>query len=272
MIRAKKMKKMIKRIVPRALLGILFAIAIIKSVQALIGFWHQKIQPVLQPTLVECEVHHVYSQELVRSIQAAVQEHAKDSLIICFKPQNLYEKLKEQFTCLKSMSYELQAPKMVKITLYGTTPKVIVNENFILGDKRRLFALSDFQDFDCAQLPCISIASAWCEKKLAKQAYDFVQRVPISMWNRFKILFTSPEVIILTPTQNACPFKIIADVHTFFNENKFEQVNSVFNDLIKKEQITQRMLASKECNVVFDVRFDNRVYVKFLNKPRRGGR
>lgn len=272
MMRLKKLKKKFKRLIPVAFVCTFCVAVAIKSVQSLVGVWQYYVQPLLQPTTVVCLTHNIYSEELIQSIKAMVQEYATNQLIVSFKPDVLYKKLKEQFKCIKSLSYELQAPKNIKVIIYGVEPKIIVNDQYVLGNKNRLFAVSDFQDFNVQMLPHVEIDDECCNQKLSSQVFEFVHKIPMNMWDRFKIIFSSVDAITLIPRQSPCPFKIITDTYSFFDEHKFKQVNTVFNDLVKKEKITQRMLASKECNVVFDIRFDNRVYVKFLNKSRRGGR
>lgn len=266
------MKKKLKGFTPFIVAGVLCMVIAVKAIQSAFGIWQQRIQPLLQPTLVECKTDQIFSHELAQGIQTAVQEYSVSRLIVSFRPEELYQKLKEQFKIVKSLAYELQAPKEIKITVSGVIPKIVINNCFVLGDGRRLFLMSDFQDFNVHALPHLSVASSWYDEKLATPVHEFAHKVSAAIWERFNIIFASPEHITLTPNQSACPFKIVADHKTVFDENKYEQVNRVFNDLVKKEQITQRMLASRECSVVFDIRFDNRVYVKFLNKSRRGGR
>lgn len=266
------MKKKLKGFTPFIVVGVLGVVIAIKAIQSAFGIWQQRIQPLLQPTLIECKTNQIFSQELTRGIQTAVQDYSTDRLITSFNPQELYKKLKERFKTVKSLTYELQAPNEIKITIFGVKPKLVINNCFVLADRRRLFLNSDFQDFNLNELPHLSVASSWYDEKLAPVVHEFANKVSAAMWERFNIVFASPEQIMLTPNQSACPFKIVADHNSVFDEKKYEQVNHVFNDLVRKEQITQRMLAGKECGIVFDIRFDNRVYVKFLNKSRRGGR
>jgi len=272
MISAKKLKKIIRRSLVLVVLCGLSIPVIIKGVQSIVCAWQERVEPLFKPAQVICQIHNIYSTELVHSLQAAVQDYATDRLIVRFKPEELYAKLKEQFKCVRTINYELLAPKTVKITIQGTIPRFVVNDHFVIGSGRSLLAASDFQDFNLDQLPHISVASMWCSQKLAVSAYDFVQKVPHDMWDRFAISFNNSSSIMLTPEKSVCPCKIIADADSCFDANKLEKINVAFNDLLKKELITPRLVASKECNILFDIRFDNRIYVKFLNRPRGGGR
>lgn len=272
MMSAKKLKKIIRRSLLLAVLCALSVPVIIKGVQSIACAWQQRIEPLFKPALVICQIHNVYSNDIAHSLQVAVQEYAANRLIFYFKPEELYTKLKEQFKCIRTINYELLAPKTVKITVQGAMPRFVVNDHFVIGSGRRLLAASDFQDFNLDQLPHIAVANIWCGPKLALPAYDFVQKVPHEMWNQFTISFDNPSSITLVPDKSACLCKIVADTDSCFDANKFEKINVAFNDLIKKELITPRLVASKECNILFDIRFDNRIYVKFLNRPRRGGR
>lgn len=269
---AKKLKKIIRRSLLLAVFCALSIPVIIKGVQSIASAWQERIEPLFKPAQVICQIHNIYSTELVHSLQAAVQEYAADRLIVHFKPEELYAKLKEQFKAVRTINYELLAPKTVKIIVEGAMPRFVVNDHFVIGSGRSLLTASDFQDFNLDQLPHVTVASMWCSQKLAVQAYDFIQKVPYDMWNQFAISFNNPSSITLVPEKSACPCKIVVDAASCFDAHKFEKINVVFNDLVKKELITSRLVASKECNILFDIRFDNRIYVKFLNRPRRGGR
>lgn len=266
------MKKIIRRSLLLAVLCALSIPVIIRSVQSIVSVWHDRVEPLLKPEQVICQIHNIYSSDLIHSLQDSVREYAADRLIVYFRPEELYAKLKNQFKCIRAINYELLAPKTIKITVQGAIPRYVVNDHFVIGSGRNLLSASDFQDFNLAQLPHVTVANLWCSQKLAPSVYNFIQKVPHDMWNKFKISFNNPSSIILIPEKSVCLCKIVADVDSSLDDNKLEKINVAFNDLIKKELITPRLVASKECNILFDIRFDNRIYVKFLNRARRGGR
>lgn len=269
MIRAKKLKKKLRRF------SFLFAcmvcvLAVLASGQILVFAWSSIIRPLLQPTSVVCVFNDIYSDKFVSEIKESVQAYATNRLIVSFDPKKFFYNLKKQFKCIKSLDYELQAPRVIKVTVHGVKPKMIVNNSSVLSEKRRLFFMQDFCKADISNLPSVKIDTRWCSKKLDEQVYNFLNKVNENILDRFSINYQGPNSILLVPVKQSQSYKIITDLNGFFDDKRLARIDIVIADLIAKEKISEQVLAKRECGLVFDIRFDNKVYVRFLNKSKRG--
>lgn len=271
MIRIKRLKKKLKKLTPFIVICMLCAVVVIKSVSLFFGMCQQRIHILCQPESIECKYSHIYSKKITSSLEEFICKYAESRSIISFNPNELFEKIKKQFTCVKSCDYKVLAPSKIVITLHGRLPKLLVNDVLVLTESYQLLSASDFENFDKQTLPRVTIAPAWCHKKIDHHLYNFFSHVSSEIAQTYELSFYGPHEIVMTPFSSAYPLKIIADNTSFFKGEKLNQVATIFADLLKKEKITQRMVTYKLGHVVFDIRFDDRVYVKFHSKARQGG-
>jgi hypothetical protein len=269
MASAKKIKKNAKKFVLLVVACGIAAPIVFFSVQRMVVSVRQNIYDSTYPRTTVCFFEHIYSETVARKIQNLITADARRSLFL-FSPQTLFQELKKEFPIIKKIDCRLSASMTLNVTVQGVAPSFLVNNQFVVGDKRKLLVPSYFENIDLKKFKPVSVDESWCGEKLDKQTYAFLHSIPQDYWDRFNITYHAPYKIELVPKKAACACKIIADEKSFFVRDKIAKINNIFEDLARKGLLTKRIVTSKECKILFDIRFNERVYVKFLERIKRG--
>ena len=111
-------------------------------------------------------------------------------------------------------------------------------------------------------LPHVFINQKLCTEKLSDIIVNFLYKIPAWYWKNFNITYHNKSYIELTTVASPHPCTIIVDEKTFFSKRKLVEVESIFDDMVKRGLLLQKTLAIHNSRVTFDVRFDYRVIVK----------
>jgi hypothetical protein len=250
-------------------LGFVFTLVILCTVPAAIfvtrttqKFWATQIKPTFEVRQINIKFKSIYSNKIKQNLLQAVSQN--------FNDLNFYEKMKQEFKIIKKIEWQRSDLGCVNMTITGVEPICKINGLYVLGDKRRLFELSQFEDFKLEQLHKVQISEKFINKKLDDQTYNFVRRIPDTMWNSFAINYINRSRIELNPNYSICKSLIIVDQQSFFIEKKIEMISAVFSDLTHKGFISEKVLKAKSYKLVFDLRDDNRILVKIFDSFKRG--
>lgn len=230
----------------------------------------KQLHQLFVPKEVVCSINDIFDQTLFNEIKTFVTKKTTQQSLLNFDRQCFYQDLKKKFPIIKEIEWQYQAPQTLYLTIRGTVPYCIINETFVLGNKRRLFPKDYFSNANLDQLPCIQVNKQWISSKIDNHVYTFIHKIPSNQWKEHHIMYNAPWHIQLTPKTAMCLCHIITDEKNFFNQRKYDALGSLFTDLCNKGYITKKMLAKKSIPLAFDFRIKNQIIVKFYDSIKRG--
>jgi hypothetical protein len=228
------------------------------------------IQDFFIPRIITYELSSVFDASLRSAIQKFIESRIHQKSLLVFDRSKFYKDLKHNFPVVKSVEYEFRPPETLHCKIVGTIPFCRINNNLILGNKRRLFSGSIFSEIDQQSLPNLTIDERWLGKRLSQPLYHFIHSITQEQWAGYHIAYYAPWNIHLLPHTSICHCRIITDEHNFFNQQKFGALSSIFKDLCDRGLISKKMLSSKGVPLAFDFRIKNQVIVKFHESFKRG--
>lgn len=230
---------------------------------------HEVVSTYFAVDYVSAEFKNFYSPRVVDDLRACITKYVRSKNLLSFKSQDLYAELKSCCKLIKSFDCKIDVPRVVNLTLTGVTPYCLVNKNFVVGDKKRLFSVDEFNTFDVTQLPSIVITGKLPEK-MASNVYTFLHDIPEKRWREFAITYHDATTIELQPYFSKIPCKILVDQESFFDDAKLHKIGAVFNDMLHRGLLTSKTLQAHESRLMFDLRFGERVIARCKNSFNRG--
>ena len=207
-------------------------------------------------------LNHFYARAVSHDISTCIADYTKQHTLFSFNSHQLYSLLKGRCKLIKDFDCHVHVPKSVDVQVTGVQPYCIINNTFILGNKRRLFGYQDFVNADQATLHQVTLHPKLCGSKLPQNVFDFLHKIPLFRWQTFNIAYHSPSHIELTPKAASCPCTVIVDQATFFDDAKLKEIGNVFDNMVKRGFLLQKTLMAHDRRVTFDLRFDRRVVVR----------
>lgn len=211
---------------------------------------------------VSVQINHFYARSVSQDISSCIADYTKQHTLFSFNTKELYTLLKARCKLIKDFDCHIRVPKSVDVQVTGVQPYCVINNTYILGDKRRLFSCESFADVDRAALPQVTVNPRLCAQKLPENVFEFLHKIPSSRWQQFSITYHSPSYIELVPKVAKCLCTMIVDEKTFFDEAKFKEIGNAFDDMVKRGILLQKTLTAHDPRVTFDLRFDRRVVVR----------
>jgi hypothetical protein len=253
--RTKKTKKI--RLVRLVILCILLVLAVSSITYFTISLI-EKVIPKKSTTTKKVVVIYTnfYSDELKNKIQKFVDSEFNAEKESSFNPAEFHERLKDNFKIVKKMTWNTSLPSKNVLTIEGVKPFILINDSFVLGNKRRLFDKSLFSLHNLDELKKISIETSFFDKKISIDLYQFMQKIPNSVWDRYNIRYEGKHKIVLHERGADMKQTIIVDCKSLFDSKKFNCLGEVKEDFLEK----QKALGRRRRNVVLDLRFKDRVY------------
>jgi len=120
------------------------------------------------------------------------------------------------------------------------------------------------------KLPRLKIDKQWLTHKVDQVVYDFLNKIPVAMWQQYDITFYDWTNIHLLPHKSLCKCRVIVDEKSFFEQRKFDTLGFLFKDLCKQGFITKKNLDSQRTLFAFDFRIKNEIIVKYYGFLSRG--
>jgi hypothetical protein len=227
-----------------------------------ISAYKNYLKPTFQVHNVTVKFQYFYSEKLKLEIMHEVSH--------LFNKQDFYQLLKNKFKIIKNIEWQMAEPGHVKMVIEGVQPYCKVNNKFVLGNKRRLFPFSFFENYKLDNISNIWLSEKLINQKLDLGLYNFVRHIPCDMWNNFEICYLKPSYIKLLAKTPICKCLVIADEKNIFDKRKFEMIGTVFDDMCYRGFVTEKILTAQYHRLVFDLRLGERILVKFFDPFKRG--
>jgi|SaaInlStandDraft_3_1057020.scaffolds.fasta_scaffold04066_2 hypothetical protein len=196
----------------------------------------------------------VYSDDLKKQIESFV----KKEFNCCKDPSIFHGKLKKNFKIVKKTTLNKTSPGVAQLSIEGVEPFAIVNNRFVIGNKKRLFDPVFFASCDFNKLKKIFIKPCFLNEKMTSCVYEFMQKIPYSIWNIYTIRYEGDHKIILQDRGADVKRIVVVDKNSIFDEDKLSRLEAMQEDFLNRKKLSSRWL--KKRSLVFDLRFKDRVY------------
>lgn len=229
----------------------------------------QTVANQLTPSSISLEMSHIYSDTLSRNITTFVTQQTPDNML-SFIPNAFSREVKKKFPAVGSIEWTFTPSKELHFSITGQEPRYLINEQFVLTDKKKLISAQLFSLFDINKLPCATVSSIWCRDKIARRVYTFLNKIPPSFFQNYVISYHKPSLIKLYPKHSLYPCFIIADEKSFFDEKKYTALSMIFADMYAKKLLNKKIIQAQQPLLAFDLRFEKTIAVKFFDSFKRG--
>jgi hypothetical protein len=247
-----------KRLIRRVFFGIfLFSIIIA------IGYysWHGAValwQTTFTPKSITISYKHLYSESLQKQIESFARHEIDENSLASFSPGDFYKKLKQYFKIVRRVDWDTNSPEGALLTIEGVRPLAVVNEHFVVGNKRRLFPSSFFQLVDLQDIKRIEVGKRFYSEKLSLEVYEFVQKIPNYILSRYTVSYEGKHRVILKDNLSKWSRCIIADQKNLLDGKKLMEVDRIEGDYLQVRR--ERGFLRTPKSITYDVRFKNRIY------------
>lgn len=205
----------------------------------------------------------IYSDELRCEIKQSIIRYLSGRSYVDVSLDELHKNLKQYFKLIKKISWNWRSWNEAELVVEGTRPLCVVNDIFVLGEKRRLFPTVFFTDQSCKSLPLVSLHFSFCGIKVPRYVHRFLQNVPKAYWERYKISYHDRDRITLKDKECSLPVDFVVNEHVFFDEKKLNQARCLYDDVLRRKKLTR---STRKRKVIYDLRFNNRIYAKIVRR------
>lgn len=262
-------KKQAKRISAWIVLLVIILPSLAVTIKKVCDYYVQSASHFFTPKKVSCTMSHIYDEKTQKDILAFVNAGTTQESLLNFDRDVFFRDLKQKFPIIKNLTWRFLISKVLEMHVIGTIPYCTINNQYVFGDKKRLFSRNFFQDDAIKNIPNLFITQS-LQEKVSDNLYTFLHKIPATVWQHFAITYHDPSHIELVPHTSICPCKIITDQQTFFEERKFQALSAIFSDLSQQGFITKRILQAKSALLAFDFRINDQIIVKFYDSRGRG--
>jgi len=212
------------------------------------------------PRKIILSINEVYSMPARKELNSFVQSYDFSDFDISF----FYKELKKNFKFIKKVESNFSNPDFAHLKLVGVIPLYLVNDEWILGNKRRLFRKELFSELNLENLRDVFIKEQYLGNKLDNVVYDFLQKVcNFKHWDNYRVTYFDFSNIELSPKDLKLNYLLRMNVHNFFDSKKYDFIDLAF-DCLENEEIRQ-LKGSRQHKIIYDLRFKDRIYVKASN-------
>ncbi len=263
-------KKVYKRIIVLIIMaGVIIPPLVVVS-KKIVAAYSSQMNALFTPKEIALEISNISNPSVAQAIKEFVTTKTSTSMLE-FSPQVFYRELKKAFPIVQKLDWHFSSAQVLHLTVMGTTPFCVINNNYVLGDKRRLLTPDLFEAQQLKDLPRITMHERWLGEKIDRGVFAFVRSIPATYWQHYTITYHNPSTIFLQPTSALCRCRIVTTEKTFFARHKFKALGPLFQDLCKRELVTQAMLkSSKKILLGFDFRLQDQIIVSFYEPSKRG--
>ncbi|MFH1644476.1 MAG: hypothetical protein ABIA74_04855 [bacterium] len=220
---------------------------------------------IVTPKTITWSVDEIYSEGEKKGLEKFVQENIESKAFESFDYANFYHRLKKDHKLVKKVEWDFSNPDYAQIKIYGIKPKYLINDKFILGNKKRLFDKVHFDNFSFDNITKINVANKFLGEKLDLNVYQFLNdSSTCNCWDKFDVFYFDKSKISLIPKDYSFEYLVNVDEDNFSNAEKFIFVNSIYNDLMQEWILNQRK--NKKNVFAFDLRFGDKIYVRTLRR------
>ena len=216
------------------------------------------------PRTVYIEQSSVYSNELRNEIDKFVRSEMIDTKKAVLNKYEFYKDLKKNFKFVKGVQWRLDSLSQSSVKVDGVNPMFLINDKFVLGDKKRLFPKSWFSEFDLDSLKKVSMIGVLLEEKLDLNVYKAILKIPNRYFDEYDIFCGGANYIILSKKEADFKRTFVVDGKLLLNcfDEKFKSIDLLTTDFLSRKNLERRSLKKKR--LVFDMRFNNLVCVRVI--------
>lgn len=192
-------------------------------------------------------------QQLKQGVLALFNEERTGS----FSIQSFSSKVCSYYPYIKELTARITPAREVQLQLQRVEPHFIVNNSYVLSDKRRLFDKNLFEEERLQSLGQIMI-QVDASNKIDTATYDLFHSIPSEIYDMYVVSYTRPTHITLIPKNKDYCYRVIADATTLFDEKKRQALAKIAEDVIKRNS----QVKNKQGSFVLDMRFKKGIIVK----------
>lgn len=221
-----------------------------------IFFTSKGVLNVFNPKKITFNINSIYSDKLKENLINFVSSQIDSCKLLNFNPNNFYKMLKQNFKIIKGVEWDFTNPEMAKLEIFGVNPFCKINNKFVLGNKKRLFNLDNFKNYDLNNLQSVDVAERFLDHKIATQAYLFLNKFFEQNVENYNLNYMDDRnIMLLFKNKN---ISLLVDDKCFFDSEKMSWVNIVNEDFQKKIKAKYQ----KNKGHFFDMRFKDRILVR----------
>ncbi|MCF7799678.1 hypothetical protein K9L05_02600 [Candidatus Babeliales bacterium] len=236
---------------------------IIRSISAGIGFANGKL-------IIKTE--NFYSKKLEKEIASFFKKNINSEKISKDKLNSFCLQLKKKYKIIKKIELNSINPDNIECKITAAQPLFTVNNKFVLTDKKRLFDCEFFEFFDRKKINNFFIQESFLKEKMSVKIYNCLKNISKEIINDYDINYIKDTQVLLKSKNFDCNntnnnnFFILLDSNSV-DLNKIKKIES-----IKKANLNFNLNKKrwKKCKL-FDLRFNNRILLKFVDLDFGGG-
>ncbi|MFH1254550.1 MAG: hypothetical protein V1646_03905 [bacterium] len=224
---------------------------------------------------IEIEFENIYSKEVESEIREFAKNQIQKATLLSFDQNEFYKNLKNNFSIIKQFECHINS-LTIHLKIVGVKPYCMVNNNWVMCNKKQLFTTNLFDQFDLTNLKNISLNDKSLKNPLPKNLYCFIKQVPQDHWEAFDINFVKSTEIYLTPKNQALNYCFVTNEKNIFDKPKVTKAQGLYKKLMYDENFIKKMKRKRNHKLVLDLRFKNRIVTSFVatkleNNGREGG-
>lgn len=212
---------------------------------------------------IEIEFENIYSKELETEIREFAENQTKNTTLLSFDQNEFYKNLKNTFKIIKQFECNINSLTL-HLKIIGIKPYCLINNNWVMGNKKQLFPTNLFDMFNLRDLNNLEISERSFKNPLPKNIYVFINRISSEYWQNFQINFEKPTEIYLTPKNQALNYCFLTEQKTVFDKPKQTKAEELYKKLIHNGTFIKKMKTKKNHKLILDLRFKNRIITRFV--------
>jgi hypothetical protein len=212
---------------------------------------------------IEIEFENIYSKALESEIREFAKNQIQKNTLLSFDQNKFYKNLKSTFHIIKQFECHINSLS-INLKIVGVKPYCTVNNNWVMGNKKHLFPINLFDQFNFSDIKNISVRDKSFNNPHPKDLYIFINSINSEYWQSFEIDFAKSTEIYLTPKTQALNYCFLTDQKTIFDKLKLTKAQELYKKLMLDENFIKKMKTKKNNKFVLDLRFRNRIVTSFV--------
>lgn len=214
------------------------------------------------PAEVTLETEGIYSDSSLKVIGDVLNSLISSKGIKNFSPTLYCEQISKVVDIVQEVRWKMDSSKKGILTVVGVKPSFILGVDRVIAENRKIYPKKSFERYNFSKLRKITFSLNYCCQEISTNLYQFLQKIPPKLWDRYTITCEKPTLIRLQDLVRN--WEIIVDEKNIFDLDKMKQLELVAEDIDLKKSLTRRR--KREARLVFDLRFDKRILVKSRDK------
>jgi len=211
---------------------------------------------------IEIEFENIYSKEVESEIREFAKNQIQKATLLSFDQNEFYKNLKNNYSIIKQFECHINS-LTINLKIVGVKPYCLINNSWVMCDKKQLFATNLFDQFNLTNLKNISLNDKSFKNPLPKDIYCFIKQIPQEYWEYFDINFAKSTEIYLTPKNQALNYCFVTNEKNIFDKPKMSKAQELYKKLTLDENFIKKMKPKRNRKLVLDLRFKNRIVTSF---------